>query len=100
MLEFNNWETYNDRKEYLAQGGRYPNDELIRGAAEGYAVTVRDTQHMDFTDLPLLSPFLGKMLGSGERGCEETMTIVNGLVRDFFNHTLKGEGAFSVQEIY
>ena len=100
VLEFNNWEMYNDRKEYLAQGGRYPNDELIRGAAEGYAVTVRDTQHMDFTDLPLLSPFLGKMLGSGERGCEETMTIVNGLVRDFFNHTLKGEGAFSVQEIY
>ncbi len=100
VLEFNNWETYNDRKEYLAQGGRYPNDELIRGAAEGYAVTIRDTQHMDFTDLPLLSPFLGKMLGSGERGCEETMTIVNGLVRDFFNHTLKGEGAFPVQEIY
>ncbi len=99
VLEFNNWETYNDRKEYLAQGGCYPNDELIRGAAEGYAVTIRDTKHMDFTDLPLLSPFLGKMLGSGERGCEETMTIVNGLVRDFFNHTLKGEGAFSVQEI-
>jgi len=100
VLEFNNWETYNERKEYLAQGGRYPNDELIRDTAEGYAVTVRDTLHMDFTDLPLLSPFLGKMLGSGERGCEETMTIVNGLVRDFFNHTLKGEGTFSVQEIY
>ena len=100
VLEFNNWEMYNDRKEYLAQGGRYPNDELIRGADEGYAVTICDTQHMDFTDLHLLSPFLGKMLGSGERGCEETMTIVNGQVRDFFNYTLKGEGAFSVQEIY
>lgn len=100
VLEFNNWETYNDRREYLAQGGRYPNDELIRGAAEGYAVTIRDTQHMDFTDLPLLSPFLGKLLGSGTRDCGETMTVVNGLVRDFFNHTLKGEGAFSVQEIY
>lgn len=100
VLEFNNWETYNDRKEYLAQGGRYPNDEVIRGAAEGYAVTIRDTKHMDFTDLPLLSPFLGKMLGSGERGCEETMTIVNTLVPEFFDHTLKGTGAFSVQDIY
>lgn len=100
VLEFNNWETYNDRREYLAQGGRYPNDELIRGAAEGYAVTIRDTLHMDFTDLPLLSPALGKMLGSGERSCEETMGIVNGLVRDFFDHTLKGEGAFSAQEVY
>ena len=100
VLEFNNWETYNDRREYLAQGGRYPNDELIGNAAEGYSVTVRDTLHMDFTDLPLLSPFLGKMLGSGERGCRETMTIVNSLVRDFFDHTLKGEGTFSVEEIY
>lgn len=100
VLEFNNWETYQDRREYLAQGGRYPNDELIRGAAEGYAVTIRDTLHMDFTDLPLLSPFLGRLLGSGTRGCRETMTVVNGLVRDFFDHTLKGTGAFSVQEIY
>ena len=100
VLEFNNWETYNDRREYLTRGGRYPNDELIRSAAEGYAVTIRDTRHMDYTDLPLLSPFLGKLLGSGERGCRETMTIVNGLVLDFFDHTLKGEGAFSVQEIY
>ena len=100
VLEFNNWDTYNERREYLAQGGLYPNDEVIRSAAEGYAVTIRDTLHMDFTDLPLLSPFLGRMLGSGERGSRETMTIVNGLVRDFFDHTLKGTGAFSVQEIY
>ena len=100
VLEFNNWDTYNDRMEYLAQGGSYPNDELISHAAEGYAVTITGTEHMDFTDLPLLSPFLGRMLGSGERGCEETMTIVNGLVLDFFNHTLKGEGVFSAQDIY
>lgn len=99
VLEFNNWESYNDRKEFLEQGGRYPNDELIAHAAEGYSVTIRDTLHMDFTDLPLLSPFLGRLLGSGERGCGETMTIVNGLVLDFFNYYLKGDGAFTVQEI-
>ena len=100
VLEFNNWDTYNDRREYLAQGGRYPNDELISHAAEGYAVTIRDTEHMDFTDLPMLSPLLGGMLGSGSRGCRETMTIVNGLVRDFFDDTLKGEGTFSAREFY
>ena len=100
VLEFNNWESYNDRMEYLAQGGSYPNEELIAHAAAGYSVTIRDTLHMDFTDLPLLSPFLGGLLGSGERGCEETMTIVNSLVLDFFNQYLKGEGAFSAQDIY
>ena len=100
ILEFVNWEQYNDRKEYPALGYLYPNDVLLSHAEECYCVTVRDTLHMDYTDLPLLSPFLGKMLGSGERDCEETMTIVNGLVLGFFDYTLKGEGAFSVQDIY
>ena len=100
VLEFSNWETYNELEEYLAQGNSYPNDTLMAHAAEGYTVTVRDTLHMDYTDLPLLSPFLGKLLGSGERGPRETMTILNDLVLGFFNHTLKGEGAFTVQEIY
>ena len=100
LLEFANWEQYNDRKDYLSLGYVYPNEVLLSNAGECYYVTVRDTLHMDFTDLPLLSPILGKILGSGERGCEETMNIVNGLVRDFFNYTLKGKGAFSLKEIY
>lgn len=100
VLEFNNWESYNDRKEYPAIGCPDPNSELIDHAAEGYSIAIRDTLHMDFTDLPLLSPFLGKLLGSGERDCEETMMLVNSIVLGFFNHTLKGEGAFSVQDIY
>ena len=100
VLEFNNWDTYNDRKEYLAQGGRYPNDEVISHAAVGFSITIRDTLHMDYTDLPLLSPTLGHMLGSGERSTEETMTIVNSLVLSFFNCYLKGEGVFTAQELY
>lgn len=100
VLEFNNWDTYNGRKEYLAQGGRYPNDEVIKHAAVGFSTTVRDTLHMDYTDLPLLSPTLGNMLGSGERSTEETMTIVNSLVLSFFNCYLKGEGVFTAQDIY
>ena len=55
---------------------------------------------MDFTDLPLLSPILGNLLGSGERNTEEIMTIVNSLVLQFFNCYVKGEGVFTAQEIY
>ncbi len=99
LLEFANWEQYNDRREYPSLGYVYPNEVLLSHGGECYYVTIRDTLHMDFIDLPLLSPTLGNMFGSGERSCEETMTIVNGLVRDFFNAYLKGEGAFSVQEI-
>ena len=100
VLEFNNWESYIEREEYLAQGGRYPNDLLIRNAPEGFSTTIRDTKHIDFTDLPMFSPMLGKMLGSGERSTEETMTIVNSLALSFFDCYLKGEGVFTVQGIY
>ena len=100
VLEFANWEQYNDRKENPELGHLYPNEVLLSHAAESYYVTVRDTLHMDFTDLPLLSPTLGNLFGSGQRSSAETMSIVNGLVLDFFNYSLKGEGAFSVQEIY
>ena len=51
-------------------------------------------------DLPLLSPILGNLLGSGERSSEEIMTIVNSLVLQFFNCYVKGEGVFTAQEIY
>ncbi len=100
VLEFNNWEMYNDLKEYLAQGGSYPNDVLIRGASAGFTTTIRDTKHMDFTDLPLLSPFLGNMLGSGDRDTAEAMAIVNSLVLEFYDCYLKGQGVFTVQDIY
>lgn len=104
ILEFVNWETHNElasfMEDYYAEGGRYPNDELMRHAAEGFTTTIRDTQHMDFTDLPLLSPALGKMLGSGERDTAETMTIVNKLVLQFYNCYLKGEGSFTAEDSY
>lgn len=104
VLEFANWESYNELADYIekyrAEGGSYPNDELMRHAAAGFSTTIRDTKHMDFTDLPLLSPILGNMLGSGERDKKETMSIVNSLVLQFYNCYLKGEGTFSVQDIY
>ena len=100
VLAFDNWDSYNEKQEYLAQGGVYPNVELMNGASDGFAVTVRDTEHMDFTDLPLLSPALGNMLGSGARDAKETMETVNSLVLEFFNCYLKGEGVFTVNEVY
>jgi len=100
ILEFNNWESYLELKEHIRQGGSYPNEVLISGASEGFTTTIRGTKHMDFTDLPLLSPILGKMLGSGDRSTQETMSIVNKTVLTFFNCYLKGDGVFSVQESY
>ena len=100
VLDLNNWESYNEQLEYVTQGHAYPNVTVVSGAEKGFRVGIRDTEHMDFTDLPLLSPALGKLLGSGERGTEETMTIVNALVLNFFDCYVKGEGEFTTQDIY
>lgn len=100
ILEFVNWETRNQLQEYLSDEEDYPNTKVMKYAGTGFSVILRDTKHMDFTDLPLLSPFIGKMLGSRDRDKKETMTIVNSIVLDFFDCYLKGEGGFSVQEVY
>ena len=100
VLAFDNWDSYNDMAEYQAQGGIHPNVRLLNSASVGFQTTIRGSKHMDFTDLPLLSPLLGNMLGSGERDTKETMTIVNSLVLDFFNCYLKGEGVFTVNAVY
>lgn len=100
ILEFVNWETRNQLQEYLSDEEDYPNTKVMKYARTGFSVILRDTKHMDFTDLPLLSPFIGKMLGSGERDKKETMMIVNSIVLDFFDCYLKGESGFSVQEVY
>ncbi len=99
VLEFVNRESYNVLKKEPAQGLRCPNDMLLRGASAGFAASIRGTKHMDFTDLPLFSPFPGKKLGSGERDTAEAMAIVNSPVPGFFQCCLKGEGVFTVQEI-
>ncbi len=52
----------------------------MKYAKTGFSVVLRDTKHMDFTDLPLLSPFIGKMLGSGERDKKELMTIAGSVL--------------------
>ena len=100
VLDFNNWESYSDIEQYRAMGFSYPNVEVIDHAVTGFSVGIRDAKHMDFTDLPLLSPFLGKLLGSGERSTEEIMGIVNSLVLSFCDCYLKGEGVFTAQEVY
>lgn len=100
ILEFVNWETRNQLQEYLSDEEDYPNTRVMKYARTGFSVVLRDTKHMDFTDLPLLSPFIGKMLGSGNRDKKESMMIVNSIVLDFFDCYLKGESGFSVQKVY
>ncbi len=78
----------------------YANNVILNNAAEGYETYVAGSEHMDFTDLPLFSPFLAGMLGKGSVDPGYCIDTTNKLVLEFFNCYLKGEGAFSLQESY
>lgn len=76
------------------------NENMINNAKDGRIVTFVNAEHMDFTDLPLFSPFLGNMLGSGERDNEEMMNTLNSVVINWFDYYLKGNGALNIQPQY
>ena len=81
-------------------GFYHVNENMINNAKVGRIVTFENAEHMDFTDLPLFSPFLGNMLGSGERDNEEMMNTLNSVVINWFDYYLKGNGALNIQPQY
>jgi dienelactone hydrolase len=75
---------------------------VIATAPKAYEVHLVGTNHMSFTDLPLISPVLVYMINAsvpkaGGQAIDPLATIekMNDLVLRFFNAYLKGEGNFS-----
>jgi dienelactone hydrolase len=82
------------------EGTEYNNMSASAIAVEAYDVVIRGAGHLNFTDLPLFSPTLARMLGTGEvdsRYCIETM---NHSVLEFFNYTLKNSGELNLKTEY
>jgi acetyl esterase/lipase len=72
-------------------------------AAQAYEIHFAGTNHMSFTDLPLVSPLLTSLLNGSVHsvaGSEadplSTIEKMNATLLQFFNVYLKGEGSFSV----
>lgn len=100
VLEFSNESEHNAIENTLADGKTYANDVMMKNALDGLYIWLKGTEHMDFTDLPMFSPLLGSMLGSGERDTRECMTIVNSLILEFYDYYLKGNGELNFQQVY
>ncbi len=76
---------------------------VTANAPQAWEVHLTGTDHMSLTDLPLVSPFLVSMVNSAvpkggglETDPYATIEKMNGIVLQFFNVTLKGEGSFTV----
>jgi predicted dienelactone hydrolase len=97
LLNLYNESHYEDA---LREGTAYNNLSASENAKEAYNAVIRGSGHLNFTDLPLFSPALARMLGTGDadsRYCIETM---NRILLDFFNYTLKDAGTLSLQAEY
>ncbi len=64
VLDFTKKSDYDEFEKLKKETGYvYTNEYVISNALDGKTVVFKDVEHMDFTDLPLISPFLSSMLG-------------------------------------
>ena len=101
VIDFTKEIDYNNRELYSEENGyAYVNSYVVENAKDGKTVICSGVKHMDFTDLPLISPFLASMLDGGESEVnnEEFITMINGMVLNWFDYYLKGEGALNIPE--
>ena len=109
LLDFRKKCDYNEIEQLKSDGAdlyaypngiAYVNNYVMENAVNGKTVVFKNAQHMDFTDLPMFSPVLGSMLGSGDVDSEECMNTVNSIVLDWFDYYLKGEGSLDIKAEY
>lgn len=79
----------------------YVNYYLGRNAVDYREIIFKDAGHLNFTDLPNISPILARILGVGEVDAKECIENVNEVVLIYFDYYLKGEGSLTeLQEVY
>lgn len=79
---------------------KYVNFYMGERAADYMAVAFHDAGHLNFTDLPLISPVLAKLLGVGKVDAKSCMENVNAIVLEWFDHYLKGNSELDIKPEY
>lgn len=71
-----------------------PNINAFNNAKdEAYSLYIKNSGHLNFTDLPRISPFFSKQLGIGTIDSLKCIEIVNDYSLAFFDKHIKGESA-------
>ena len=100
LLCFDNESHHADGVIAREEGLTYSNNVILDNAKDGYSTYFEGSAHMNYTDLPLFSPFLAKNLGMGSVDPEYCIDKVNEITLRFYDHYLKGIGDFEVDEKY
>ncbi len=77
---------------WLGQDNRALGNYIFNNLSQdSYALTLANTEHYDFTDLPLLTPLTPQLDLSGSINSSYSLGIQNEYLLAFFNRYLKGE---------
>lgn len=97
LLVIDNEGHYREGKE---AGDLYVNSFILHNALCGVHTYFEGSGHMNFTDLPLFSPPLASLLGTGTVDARECIVTMNGIILRFFDYYLKGQGELSIAPKY
>ena len=100
LFEIENENAHKEALQAIEEDYPYPNNMIKESATTYYGTWFTGALHMDYTDLTLFSPFLAKMLGSGDVDNEYITDTLNSLEVDFYDCYLKDKGQFSVEDHY
>lgn len=97
LLSFDNQEHHDSS---LTLGDYYVNNIVMNNGVDTYRTYIAGSGHMNYTDLPLLSPVLASNLGTGPVDSKQCVLTMNEIILQFMDCYLKQEGTFTVQEGY
>lgn len=100
VLDVNSERVHEEAERLAGLGVQYVNFYVGENAADYREVVFRDAGHLNFTDLPLISPILAKMLGTGKVDPRTCIENVNRVVLSWFDYYLKGKGELNLKDIY
>lgn len=87
ILDVNSGDIDRQARELSGQG--YVNFYVGEHATDYHYQVVEGAGHLNFTDLPLVSPILAKVLGTGDINARECIESNNQMILDFFNTYLQ-----------
>jgi dienelactone hydrolase len=85
LLNFYNESHY---EEFL-KDSKYVNAVAHKQGLDSYVVYMKSSGHINFTDLPIVSPILAKPLGLGDVDARECIETTNEVILQFFDKYLK-----------
>ena len=89
LLDVASRKVFEEAEELPGKG--YVNFYVQKNAPVCKTVIFEGAGHLNFTDLPLFSPILARLLGVGEVDARECIEDVNHVVLNWFDHWLKGK---------